>query len=88
MSLQRPHSMTQKNEVFFPVDANSERNLLFSHSLDPKQTLVILADLHAEWYTWVSGNTDKAKPAERRGRKAPGPRFLREATECLSKELG
>ena len=33
MSLQRPHSMTQKNEVFFPVDANSERNLLFSHSL-------------------------------------------------------
>ena len=47
---------------------------------------MILADLHAEWYTWVSGNTDKAKPAERRGRKAPGPRFLREATDDSPKD--
>ncbi len=29
---------------------------------------------------------DKAKPAERRGRKATGPRFLREATEDFPKE--
>jgi len=28
-------------------------------------------------------NNDKAKPAERRGRKATGPRFLREAKERL-----
>ncbi len=31
-------------------------------------------------------NTDKAKPAERRRRKATGPRFLREATEDLPKD--
>ncbi len=29
---------------------------------------------------------DKAKPAERLGRKATGPRFLREATEGLPKD--
>ncbi len=32
-----------------------------------------------------SGLADKAKPAERRGRKATGPRFLREATDDLPK---
>ena len=26
MPLRRPHSVTQKNEVFFLVDANSQRN--------------------------------------------------------------
>ena len=31
-------------------------------------------------------NNDKAKPAERRGRKATGPRFLREAMEDLPKD--
>ena len=30
--------------------------------------------------------TDKAKPAERRGRKATGPRFLREAMDDLPKD--
>jgi len=29
---------------------------------------------------------EKAKPAERRGRKVTGPRFLREATEDLPKD--
>ena len=31
-------------------------------------------------------NIEKAKPAERRGRKATGPRFLREAMEDLPKD--
>ena len=31
-------------------------------------------------------SNNKAKPAERRGRKATGPRFLREATEDLPKD--
>ena len=34
----------------------------------------------------LKDNIDKAKPAERRGRKATGPRLLREATECPSKD--
>ncbi len=32
------------------------------------------------------GITDKAKPAERQGRKATGPRFLREATDDSPKD--
>ena len=31
-------------------------------------------------------NNEKAKPAKRRGRKATGPRFLREAMEDLPKD--
>ena len=34
----------------------------------------------------LSSNNDKAKPAERRGRKAAGPRFLRKATDDLPKD--
>jgi len=34
----------------------------------------------------VTGDTDKAKPVERRGRKATGPRLLREAMEDLPKD--
>ncbi len=34
----------------------------------------------------IHSTTDKAKPAKRRGRKATGPRFLREAKEDLPKD--
>ena len=34
----------------------------------------------------IHSATDKAKPAERRGRKGTGPRFLREATEDSPKD--
>ena len=55
-------------------------------AFDPKRTSVIRPNLHSKWYTYLSGNTDKAKPAERRGRKATGPRFLREAMEDSPKD--
>ena len=34
----------------------------------------------------IHSTTDKAKPAERRGRKATGPRFLREAADDSPKD--
>ncbi len=59
-----------------------------------------ISDDIAAWAWWSIGRTGpiytpsvilcscnvKAKPAERRGRKATGPRFLREATEDLPKD--
>ena len=63
---------------------------------DPKETLPARFDMcdyvnyHATrptlYYTEKITN-DKAKPAERRGRKATGPRFLREAKEDSPKDL-
>ena len=35
--------------------------------------------LPSSYYTLVNSNSNKAKPVERRGRKATGPRFLRDA---------
>jgi len=44
-------------------------------------------DLSGGWaYNKSKTNNDKAKPVKRRGRKATGPRFLREAMEDLPKE--
>ncbi len=34
----------------------------------------------------IHSTTDKAKPAERRGRKATGPRFLREVKDDSPKD--
>ena len=44
-----------------------------------------------DWHNYQSvlclrSNNDKAKPVKRRGRKATGPRFLREAKEDLPKD--
>jgi len=43
------------------------------------------ADVPILYYTQRVTN-DKAKPAERRGQKATGPRFLREATDDSPKD--
>jgi len=42
--------------------------------------------LLASNYTYGTNKDDKIKPAERRGRKATDPRFLREATEDSPKD--
>ena len=61
---------------------------------DPKQTFSVAQKVQIKLTDWTNctfvlrlkGNNDKASPAERRGRKATGPRFLREAMEDLPKD--
>ncbi len=42
--------------------------------------------IYSKCYNSVTSNTDKAKPAQRRRRKATGPRFLREAMDDSPKD--
>ncbi len=53
---------------------------------DPKQTLVTDYRFVIQRLYLGHLNIDKAKPAERRGRKVTGPRFLREATDDSPKD--
>ncbi len=78
-----------------PSEADIKLKLAKGAANDPKRTFPIAQKVQIKLADWTNhtsvlrlkSNNDKAKPAERWGRKATGPRFLREATEQLPEGL-
>ncbi len=77
-----------------PPKADIELVLILRAANDPKRTFlplkyfpIMLTVRQSDQYVLgLEDNNEKAKPAERWGRKATGPRFLREVTDDSPKD--